>query len=52
MGDEAVGRALANVRRKHRLTEAVLEPVDDFDAVSEELRNLKFVRRAAYGEQS
>lgn len=52
LGDEAVGRALASIRRKHKLTEAVLEPVTDFDGLSRDLKNLRFTRREAYGGSS
>lgn len=49
-GDDAVGRSIGNLRRKHRLSEAVLEPVEAFADFSEGLGNLKFARRQAYGD--
>lgn len=48
LGDEAVGRHVATLRRTHRLDEAVLDPVEDFDAFAESLRDIKVIRREAY----
>lgn len=47
-GDEAVGRHVATLRRTHRLDEAVLDPVEDFDAFAGSLGRIRAIRREAY----
>jgi len=49
LGDDAVARSIGNLRRKYRLAEAVLEPVETFADFADDLRKLKFARREAYG---
>ena len=48
LGDEAVRRKLQGLRRDHDLATNPLEPVADFFALEETLRNLPTIRRQAY----
>jgi predicted ATP-dependent endonuclease of OLD family len=49
-GDEAVRNHLAAVRQGFDLATDPLEPVDDFGRLSEELRNLRSIRRRGHQE--